>query len=159
MKRAFRLFLYLLSVHVAALVLLSALRLVLYIVMSEQVGPEAASVWPAFLRGVWFDNVVACYVMLPALVAALVATAVGYFRRPLLRGLNVWFGVAYSLVLMCSAANIPYFAYFSRTLNSSIWEWKSYVGQTAGMVLGEASWRKYILLYIVLVALFSLLLW
>lgn len=159
MKRAFRLFLYLLSVHVAALVLLSVLRLVLYIVMSEQVGPETASVWPAFLRGVWFDNVVACYVMLPALVAALVATAVGYFRRPLLRGLNVWFGVLYSLVLMCSAANIPYFAYFSRTLNSSIWEWKSYVGQTAGMVLGEASWRKYILLYIVLVALFSFLLW
>lgn len=38
MKRTFRLFLYLLSVHVAALVLLSVLRLVLYIVMSEQVG-------------------------------------------------------------------------------------------------------------------------
>lgn len=154
-----RLFLYLLSIHASALALMSLMRFTLFWVMRPQLAHETAPIWPAFVRGLWFDNVIACYVLLPVLVVAMVATALNYFRRPLLRGLNVWLGVAYSLVLMCSAANIPYFAYFSRTLNSSIWEWKSYVGQTAGMVLGEASWRIYIVLYIVALALFSLLLW
>lgn len=149
---------YLLSVHVGALVLMTVFRLCFLWAMSAQLEGEATSRWPAFLRGLWFDNVVACYIMLPALVVAVVALLLRRVGRGLRRAADWWFGVTYALVFMACAANIPYFAYFTRTINSSIWQWFAYPVQTAGMLFGEAAWIKYILLYFVVVALFVALL-
>ena len=149
---------YLLSVHIGALVLMSLFRRCFLWAMSPQLEGESTSRWPAMARGLWFDNVVACYVMLPALVVAIVALLLRRVGRGLRRTADWYFGIMYGLIFMACAANIPYFSYFSRTLNSSIWQWFAYPAQTAGMLFGEAAWLKYILLYVCTCVLFVALL-
>ena len=109
-----------------------------------------ASVLTAFVKGVWFDNVIACYVMSVPLVLTLVLFP---WKKPF-RFMQWWFIVLYALVFMASAANIPYFAYFFKNIDSSIFGWFGYAGTTAGMVFGESSYWFYIALYFVLTGLF-----
>lgn len=69
MNKILRPYTYLLSVHVAALLLLSVIRLFFYIAVKEQITGDAAGnaswICAAFLRGLWFDNVIACYITQP----------------------------------------------------------------------------------------------
>lgn len=66
MNKILRPYTYLLSVHVAALLMLSVIRLFFYIAVKEQITGDAAGnaswICAAFLRGLWFDNVIACYI-------------------------------------------------------------------------------------------------
>lgn len=59
-----------------------------------------------------------------------------------------WYGLLGSIAFMASAANIPYFAYFFKNINSSIFEWFGYAGTTAGMVTGEKSYFLYIAMFL-----------
>jgi hypothetical protein len=107
---------WLLGIHVCGLAVLSLFRAVQYISLSSMVANEAP-VAPAFVRGVWFDNVVACYLMVIPLAVVLIAAALGCYSRALRRGASVWFAILYPLLFMASAANIPYFAYFFKNIN------------------------------------------
>lgn len=110
------------------------------------VADSSASVLPAFVRGVWFDNVIACYITLVPLAVTLIAAAVSVTRTWMRKATVWWYGILGSVAFMASAANIPYFAYFFKNINSSILEWFGYAGTTAGMVTGEKSYFLYIAL-------------
>lgn len=150
---------YLLCVHGAALAVLSIFRLVFFLAVRAQLTPDVAGrpalTLTAFVRGLWFDNVIACYVAAVPLLIIIGAGVLGRWRAGMWRVLNGWYGVLYALVFMAAAGNIPYFAYFARPLNASIWNWAEYGGQTLGMIFGEASYYLYIALYFLLLALFS----
>lgn len=154
---------YLLGIHLAALVLLTLMRVCFYLSVSHMLTPDLAGqpalVATAFVRGLWFDNVIACYIMALPLVVGCVAGAFGLVRKWMLRAAGVWFGVWYTLVFMATAGNIPYFVYFSKVLNASIWNWAGYGGTTLGMIFGEPSYYLYIALFVVATALFSAFLW
>lgn len=154
---------YLLGIHLAALVLLTLMRVCFYLSVSHMLPPDVAGqpalVATAFVRGLWFDNVIACYIMALPLVVGCVAGAFGLVRKWMLRAAGVWFGVWYTLVFMATAGNIPYFVYFSKVLNASIWNWAGYGGTTLGMIFGEPSYYLYIALFVVVTALFSVFLW
>ena len=158
MRRFLHLIAFPLVAHLAALVMMMFHRVAFHLAMGDMLAGEATSRWPAYLRGLWFDNVIGCYVLLLPLVLCLAVGVVGCYRRWTLRAMNIWFGLLYALVFMATVSNIPYFDYFTKTLNSSIWQWFAYPGQTAGMLFGEASWLKYIGLYIVSVVLYILFL-
>ena len=71
---------YVLLVHVVALVIMSLFRLVFYLTVAHQLTPDVSGqpllVATAFLRGVWFDNVIACYITaLPLVVVCVVVKA------------------------------------------------------------------------------------
>ena len=153
-KRFFLSAAWVLSLHVLTLVFLSLFRLVEYVALGSMVSDTSASVVPAFVRGVWFDNVIACYIsVVPLALTLLPATLSLTFRR--MRKATVWwYGVLGSVAFMASAANIPYFAYFFKNINSSIFEWFGYAGTTAGMVTGEKSYFLYIALFFVCTALY-----
>lgn len=153
-KRFFLSAAWVLSLHVLTLVFLSLFRLVEYVALGSMVSDTSASVVPAFVRGVWFDNVIACYIsVVPLALTLLPATLSLTFRR--MRKATVWwYGVLGSIAFMASAANIPYFAYFFKNINSSIFEWFGYAGTTAGMVTGEKSYFLYIALFFVCTALY-----
>ena len=159
MKRFFQLLSFPLGCHLVALLFMSVHRGAFFLAMSPALQGESASAWPAFLRGLWFDNVVGCYLLFLPLTFCLVIGAVGIYRRWHLKIMSLWMGISYALVFMATVANIPYFDYFSKTLNSSIWQWFAYPEQTAGMLFGEVTWIKYILLYVASVVLFGLFLW
>lgn len=140
------------SLHVLTLAFLSLFRLVEYLALGGMVADSSASVLPAFVRGVWFDNVIACYITLVPLAVTLIAAAVSVTRTWMRKATVWWYGILGSVAFMASAANIPYFAYFFKNINSSILEWFGYAGTTAGMVTGEKSYFLYIALYFACVA-------
>ena len=146
---------WIISLHLLLLVVMTIFRLVEYAALHGMVTDATAAVLPAFVRGVWFDNVVACYITALPLLTTLLAAAFGYAPRWMHRAAAWWYGVWGAIAFMASAANIPYFAYFFKNINSSIFEWFGYAGTTAGMVTGEASYFLYIALYFVLLAVFA----
>ena len=162
MKNYLKALLYLLSVHATALAIQSVFRLVLLLAVNDQLTPDVSGnlllTLTAFVRGLWFDNVIGCYFLLLPLVVATVGAATGYLRRPLIAGMGTFFGVMYCLVFMATAANIPYFQYFTKPLNSSIWNWAEYGTTTLGMMFGEASYYLYISLFFLATVGFCLLL-
>ena len=159
MKPFFRLLLHLFSIHLAALLLLTLMRLTFFLAVADKLTPDVAHrtdlFAAAFLRGVWFDNVVACYVMILPLTLACLVCLFGIWRRWMWRAIHVWLGVTYTLVFMASAANTPYYLYFSKLLNASIWNWAEYGTTTLGMLFGESSYWPHILLFALVTLLFG----
>lgn len=149
---------YLLSVHLLALLLFSAFRFILFCSIDYQfpteISNEPALKSIAFLRGLWFDNVIACYLSVLPLIFLWIMAMIGYVRKWVLKTTTIYFILLYSLLFFISAANIPYFAYFFKNINSSIFNWFSYGETTVGMVFEEASFYLPIILGILTIGLF-----
>lgn len=73
MKRYFKAFGYLLSVHVLALLVMTLFRLVEFIALHGMIVDAEASRVMAFVKGVWFDNVIACYISVLPVAVLLIA--------------------------------------------------------------------------------------
>ena len=72
---------FLFSIHIAGLLLLSLFRLILFFRGTANLGDESGEYLlqsEAFLRGLWFDNVVACYILLLPLAVASISAWFGY---------------------------------------------------------------------------------
>jgi phosphoglycerol transferase MdoB-like AlkP superfamily enzyme len=154
MKLFVRSVLWLASIQVIALFVFYLFRLVEFITLHAQVTHPDASALGAFVRGVWFDNVIACYIMVLPLAVVLIAAMLGWSHRRFRRGVTVYFAVLYAIAFMPSAANTPYFNYFFKNINSSIFEWFGYTATTAGMLVEEKSWWLYIALYLLFTMMF-----
>lgn len=89
MKRYFKAFGYLLSVHVLALLVMTLFRLVEFIALHGMIVDAEASRVMAFVKGVWFDNVIACYISVLPVAVLLIAASLGWCHRRLLRGINI----------------------------------------------------------------------
>lgn len=127
---------YLLSVHLVALLFFFGLRVALFIATDydfpKEISEDYALQSVAFLRGLWFDNVIACYILLLPLAVFWIAGWFGYTARWLYRSSAFFFIFFYSLCFIISAANIPYFAYFFKPINSSIFNWFRLRGHHGG---------------------------
>ncbi|MBQ8521513.1 MAG: sulfatase-like hydrolase/transferase [Bacteroides sp.] len=149
---------YLLGVHVAALLFFFVFRLILFISTDYEFAEEIQGDWAlqavAFVKGLWFDNVIACYILILPLVVLWIASLCNYTAKWLYLFTGGWFIALYSLAFIISAANIPYFAYFFKVINSSIFNWFGYAGTTAGMIFGETSYY-----FPIALGLVSILLW
>lgn len=154
MKLFGRSVLWLAGIQVIALFVFYLFRLVEFITLHAQVTHPDASAIGAFVRGVWFDNVIACYIMVLPLAVVLITSMLGWSHRRLRRGVTVYFAVLYAIAFMPSAANTPYFNYFFKNINSSIFEWFGYTATTAGMLVEEKSWWLYIALYLLFTMMF-----
>ncbi len=155
MKRFITTLAYLLSIHAMGLVALSLFRITEYICLNGMISNPEADVLPAFLCGLWFDNVVACYVMIVPLAVVLTAACAGQYNRWWRKGAAIWLTAMYVIMFAVSASNIPYFQYFFKNINSSIFGWFGYTATTAGMVFEEGSFWLYILLFAVVSAAFA----
>ncbi len=135
---------YLLYIHIAALLVFTIFRAVLFFGMDYTFPAHIQEDWSlqsiAFVKGIWFDNVIACYILALPLIMLWVATLCNYTSKWIYLFTGGWFISLYSLAFVISAANIPYFEYFFKTINSSIYNWFGYAGTTAGMIFGETSY-------------------
>lgn len=82
MKRYFKVFGYLLSVHVLALLVMTLFRLVEFIALHGMIVDAEASRVMAFVKGVWFDNVIACYISVLPVAVLLIAASLGGVSSP-----------------------------------------------------------------------------
>lgn len=151
--------LYLLTIHIGALLFFFIFRFILFVStdhqFTENIQNDVALQAIAFIKGVWFDNVIACYILLLPLVILWIAGICNYTAKWLYKAIAVYFIVFYSLSFIISAANIPYFGYFFKTINSSIYNWFGYGATTAGMVFGETSFYFPIFLGVVSILAFG----
>jgi len=83
MKRYFKALGYLLSVHVLALLVMTLFRLVEFIALHGMIVDAEASRVMAFVKGVWFDNVIACYISVLPVAVLLIAASLGWCHRRL----------------------------------------------------------------------------
>ncbi|MDP4238079.1 MAG: sulfatase-like hydrolase/transferase [Bacteroidota bacterium] len=148
---------YILSVHILALIFMTSQRLVLLLTNLAQlqgVDSKFSFVFSALIRGVWFDNVIACYITALPLI---ILSAVGLFNlmnKWLLNTFNVFYIITYTIVFGVGIADTPYFNYFFKHLNASIFNWTEERGTAFDMILQEKSYYMYFLFFIVSVALF-----
>ncbi len=158
MRRFLEVLGFLLGVHGVGLLITFILRLALFFVGHDMMSAETScqTFLPvgAFLRGLWLDNVVGCYILIIPLLATVVSCLIGYSGKWLLKPILVWMQFLWSLVFLISAANIPYFQYFFKNINSSIWNWAEYGTQTFGLLFGEPSYYPPLIAFIVVVFLF-----
>lgn len=155
MKRFLNVFAFLLCSHAVGLLITFLLRLALLIVCGDMLSQEASTDWLlqgiALVRGVWFDNVIGCYILVVPLFVSMTCCVFGYSGKWLRQSLCVWLDILWSLVFLISAANIPYFQYFFKNINSSIWNWAEYGTQTLGMLFGEPSYYPPLIAFLLLV--------
>lgn len=160
MKRYLYALRYLISIHVLGLILFTAFRLILFLQGYEYLMDEEISVFTrleAFVRGLWLDNVVASYISILPLVIVSLCSLIGYFGKNLYRGIHIFFSVFYVVAFAISAADIPYFAYFFKHINASIFNWFGYTGTTLGLMFGEFSYIVAFVLFLCLSFLFVFL--
>ena len=106
MKRYLYALRYLISIHVLGLILFTAFRLILFLQGYEYLMGEEISVFTrleAFVRGLWLDNVVACYISILPLVIVSICSLIGYFGKNLYRGIHIFFSVFYVVAFAISA--------------------------------------------------------
>ena len=82
MKRYFKALGYLLSVHVLALLVMTLFRLVEFIALHGMIVDAGASRVMAFVKGVWFDNVISCYISVLPVAVLLIAASLGVVSSP-----------------------------------------------------------------------------
>lgn len=161
MKRYLYALRYLVSIHLLGLLFFAAFRLILFMQGYDYLAGENLSVLTraeAFARGVWLDNVVACYIMILPLTVVSICALLGYYGKALFRGVGIFFSLFYVLAFAISAADIPYFAYFFKHINASIFNWFGYAGTTLGLMFGEFSYIVAFVLFLALSILFVFLL-
>ena len=160
LQRAKQALLYLMYIHIAALLVLFVFRMVLFIRMDYTFPEHIQNDWGlqaiAFVKGIWFDNVIACYVLILPLLVLWITSLFNYMAKWIYLFTGGWFIGLYSLAFIISVSNIPYFEYFFKTINSSIYNWFGYASTTAGMIFGETSYYFPIALGIMAIILWGL---
>jgi len=124
----------------------------------ENVETKFSWVSSALLRGIWFDNVIACYISVLPLVVLSVVGLFNVAKSFVFNIFNVFYIVIYTLVFGIGIADVPYFNYFFKHLNASIFNWNEEGGTTVGMVFQEVSYYAYIVFFVVSIVLFGYLL-
>jgi phosphoglycerol transferase MdoB-like AlkP superfamily enzyme len=160
MKKINTVFLYVISIHLLALSFMSAGRLILLFDNWKYVTDidfQPQWIYQALLRGLWFDNVIACYItLLPLFVMPLLAlfnkTGKAFFT-----GFGIYYIVLYTVVWGVVVANIPYFGYFLKPVNVSVFNWREESLTNARMLFQEDSYIIFVLLFVVVAALFAFL--
>lgn len=157
MKRYLYALRYLVSIHLLGLLFFAAFRWILFLQGYDYLAGENLSFLTraeAFVRGLWLDNVVACYIMILPLTVVSICALMGYYGRGLFRAVNIFFSLFYVLAFAISASDIPYFAYFFKHINASIFNWFGYTGTTLGLMFGEFSYIVAFVLFLALSVLF-----
>lgn len=148
---------YIVTIHLSALLILTLLRIILLLTnLNFLEGTTYESNWiaTALLRGIWFDNVIACYISIAPLIILSIFSCFNILNKILIRIFNSFYIILFGLVFAVSTSDIPYFSYFFKHLNASIFNWKEEGGQATQMITQETSYYIYFAIFAILLAAF-----
>ena len=153
---------YLVSIHLLTLLVMSLCRLILLLANMPAEGVDWELLPTALLIGVQFDNLIASYISaLPALVLPVFALVTMHrekyslWMRRLTSGVTWYYGVLYAILIFVHVANARYFHFFENHLNIGVTAWFGFVGDTAGMIFEDGTNWYFLLMALVLIALFE----
>lgn len=157
MKRAIPVLRYLLSIHISALAILSFIRIILYWSNLDKITDKSFILFiKALLKGIQFDNVIACYVMAAPLIILPCLTISVRWVKSAIKVVNIYFIILYTFIFGFAIANIPYFKYFFTHIGASVLQWMQFGKDTAGMIFQESSYLLYFILFFIITILFTL---
>lgn len=151
MKKLLNSFAFVAAVYGSTIVLLSAFRVALFLFCKTPellAGGDASLVFRAFAMGLRFDTLIVCAVLALPLAALLLSSFFSFSQRKIFIGAQIWCSVALVVVLFCSAANIPYFDNFKKTLNASVLNWVDEPAFVWGMVSRELSFTLSLVVFV-----------
>ena len=135
---------YILSIHVIALFILSLFRIYLFInsfdLLQEQSSKNFLLISEAFIKGIWFDNVACCYISILPLFLVCLCGIFNTTNKYMFRFIGIFLAISYLIAFAASAANVPYFEYFFKNINSSIFNWADQGGTTLSIMFGEITY-------------------
>ncbi|MDR1373068.1 MAG: sulfatase-like hydrolase/transferase [Dysgonamonadaceae bacterium] len=155
--RTLRAALYLLTVHLTAMLFFSVFRVILYLSNIDQTaGIEGSTVlfFRAMLRGFQFDNLTASYVTALPLLLLCIMVPGGRFSRSGVRCLNIYYMIIYSLIFGIAIIDIRYFTYFLAHIKTDAFGWFQFASMTTGMVFQETGNYPFFALAILSIATF-----
>lgn len=151
---------YVLTIHISALLLLSVFRFILLLSNTTNLNDESVTlntITTALTKGIWFDNVIACYISILPLFALLVLGFCKQLNKISIKIFNSYYIILFGLVFAISASDIPYFNYFFKHLNASIFNWKEEGGSALQLVVQEPSYYMYFFIFVVILVAFSII--
>lgn len=151
---------YVLTIHFSALLFLSVFRFILLLSNATNLNDESATfdtITTALAKGIWFDNVITCYISILPLFVLLVLGFCKQLNKISIKIFNFYYIILFGLVFAISASDIPYFNYFFKHLNASIFNWKEEGGSALQLVLQEPSYYMYFFIFVVALVLFSII--
>lgn len=149
--------LYIIIIHLSALLTLSLFRVVLFITNVDflnQSSYEISWIVSAFIRGIWFDNVIACYISIIPLTLLSIFISFNRVSKVIISLCNYYYIILFGLTFAISASDAPYFNYFFKHINSSIFNWKEEGGEALAMITQEVSYYLYFAIFLILFSAF-----
>lgn len=155
----FRCVLSILIAYVILLFFLFLFRCIFFISNSEAITlVQDPNKWDylftAFRKGMRFDNVIASYITLLPLIIVSLLTIFNRLNKTTMKVVVLYFIVCGFILLGVSIADVPYYIYFEKHIDSSVLQWFEYPGETLGMLVGERSFLLYIAFFILLFSLY-----
>lgn len=147
-----------LCVHITALFFMTLQRVALLLSNTHQLADIDNTLYyilSSFIRGLWFDNVIASYITFLPLIFVSVMGMLNRTGKWMYTTLNTFFILIYLVVFTISFADIPYFNYFYKHLNSSIFNWYEDDDTALNMIFQESSYYIYMILFAIVVISFS----
>lgn len=151
---------YVLTIHFSALLVLSVFRFILLLSNATNLNDESATfdtITTALAKGIWFDNVITCYISILPLFVLLVLGFCKQLNKISIKIFNFYYIILFGLIFAISASDIPYFNYFFKHLNASIFNWKEEGGSALQLVLQEPSYYMYFFIFVIALVLFSII--
>ncbi|MDR1090735.1 MAG: sulfatase-like hydrolase/transferase [Prevotella sp.] len=157
MMKISAIFRYFISVHLLALFFLLLIRVLLLFSNWENTEGEFGLILNALVKGVWFDNVIACYVSVLPLVALSVPALLNIKNKVVIKITSVYYIVFFGLIFALSVSDIPYFKYFFKHIDASIFNWKEESSEALSMIFQESLYYAYFVVFIVVMLVFAYL--
>ncbi len=159
MQRILRILYYVTSIHLFGLLMMGAARLILFLTTQHESGSEISYSVQAFVRGLWIDNTLACYITILPLIFLLIVGLSTRFEKRMFHVTGVYFAICYLPVLLIAVADIPYYHYFHQTIDSSIFAWTEDTSVIMSMIINEKSYWAYMGLALIFPLLFGIYCW
>ncbi len=153
---------YLLTVYGLSILCFTAFRVLLLSLHQKDIlhfGMERHRlVAQAFIMGFRFDTVITCYLLALPLLALGFLAITGLLRPWAIRAGYIYAGIVFTAAFLLCAIDIPFYEHFFRRLDDTLMAWKGHSSFGLNMVLQERHYYWFILLFVAVGALYSLLL-
>lgn len=151
---------YILKIYVLSLFVFSLYRIGEYLLIGAEMMTEAANEvnkLQAFINGIQFDSIICSYILLLPIIILLFTSILGKIGHKTIRGISIFTILAFLLCFAPTAANTPYYSYFSNNINSSILIYAQNLGTVTEMLVEEQSYLMYIIEYFIIAAIYIFL--
>lgn len=157
--RLYPLIFYIFKVHILALFLFFIIRVGLLITNLQNIeNVNREYIIDAFSLGFFIDNIVVSFIsVIPILVSGIICFFIDTSRKIIQYIYNTFFILSYIFLFGVSVADIPYFNYFYKHIDTSVTEWLKFDTEGYNMIIKEVGYYKYYIFYIIIILLFAFL--